>query len=184
MGTRPILDRVKGSLFDWLGSRLALPGHLPAVNVCDIFCGGGSQGIEALSRGASFCAFVEIDPVAVKCLKANLATIQLTSGFAVVSRPAETVSLRTPDDRGFSIVFLDPPFGLSENVSPGTVMGRLIERIGNQIPTEPDALVLWRHDQACKLPKSLPSGWVTTDVRSWGTNAITMFERPRAEARP
>ncbi len=181
LGTRPILDRVKGSLFDWLGSRLALPGHLPPVNVCDMFCGGGSQGIEAMSRGAAFCAFIESDPVALKCLRENLATIKLSSGVAVVAKTAETATAKPPDSRGFSIVFVDPPFKLSENVTPGTVMGQVIARLGNQIPVEPDALVLWRHDEACKLPATLPGGWTCTDSRSWGTNAITLFERVSAE---
>lgn len=179
-GTRPILDRVKGSLFDWIGSRLALPGHLPAVNVCDLFCGGGSQGIEALSRGAAFCAFVESDAEALKCLKANLAALGINDECVVVARTAETAAVRPPDGRGFAIVFIDPPFRLSERVEPNSVMGRIIAGFGARIPVEPDTLLLWRHDASCRLPDLLPGGWRAADRRSWGTNAITLYERREA----
>lgn len=175
--TRPILDRVKGALFDWLGSQLLLPGHLPPVNVCDLFCGGGSQGIESLSRGVAHCAFVEIDPAALKCLRDNLAALKITAHYEIVSRPAESVTLRRVNDRGYSIVFVDPPYRFSEDVSTHSIMGRVAARIGVQIPTEPNALVLWRHDEHCRLPERLPNGWHQTDRRTWGSNAITLFEQ-------
>ncbi|HWL92127.1 MAG TPA: RsmD family RNA methyltransferase [Phycisphaerae bacterium] len=175
--TRPILDRVKGSLFDWLGSRLALPGYLPAVNVCDLFCGAGSQGIESLSRGAAFCAFVEIDPAALKCLRENLATLRVAEPHEIVARSAEAATVRPPDGRGFSIIFIDPPFRLSQDLRPESTMGRVIARLGNQIPTELDALLLWRHDEALRLPDKLAETWQTTDRRAWGTNAISLYEQ-------
>ncbi|MBX3396268.1 MAG: RsmD family RNA methyltransferase [Phycisphaerae bacterium] len=175
--TRPILDRVKGALFDWLGSRLLLPGHLPPINVCDLFCGGGSQGIESLSRGAAYCTFVERDPAALKCLRANLTALKITSQFEIVNRPAESITLKRVNGRGYSIVFVDPPYRFSEDVSVDSIMGRVAARIGVQIPTEPDALVLWRHDEQCRLPDRLPNGWHQTDRRTWGSNTITLFEQ-------
>jgi 16S rRNA (guanine966-N2)-methyltransferase len=182
LNTRPILDRVKGALFDWLGSRLALPGSLPAVNVCDLFCGGGSQGIEAISRGAAFAAFVETQPDALKCLRENIATLKIANRGQIVNRPAESAVFKTPDGRGFSIIFVDPPYRLSEDLSPASVMGRVVARIGKEIRTEPDAIVAWRHDESCRLPTTLPNGWVTIDRRTWGSNAITMFSRAENEA--
>lgn len=175
LSTRPILDRVKGSLFDWLGSRLALPGQLPPVNVCDLFCGAGSQGIEALSRGAAFCAFVETDPGALKCLRSNIAALKIADRCQIVNRPAESAVVTTPNGEGCSIVFVDPPYRLSEDVSPTGVMGRVIARIGREIPTRPEALMVWRHDDSVRLPSELPSGWTTIDRRTWGSNAITMY---------
>lgn len=182
LATRPILDRVKGALFDWLGARMALPGSLPAVNVCDLFCGGGSQGIEAVSRGAAFAAFVESQPDALQCLRTNIATLKIERRCQIVNRPAESAVFKTPDDRGFSIVFVDPPYRLSEDLSPGSIMGRVAARIGREIATEQGAFVAWRHDESCKLPATLPNGWATIDRRTWGSNAITMYTQQDNEA--
>ena len=176
-GTRPILDRVKGSLFDWLGSKLALPGQLPPLNACDLFCGGGSQGIEALSRGAAFCCFVENDRSALACLRANLDQLGIIETAVVVARPAESVTVSPPTDQGFGLIFLDPPYRLSEDVSKDSVMGRVLARVGTHVPVEPDALLLWRHADSCMLPKSVPGDWETVDRRSWGTMAMTMFQK-------
>ncbi|MFQ5410681.1 MAG: RsmD family RNA methyltransferase [Phycisphaerae bacterium] len=177
VGTRPIIDRVKASLFDWLGARLAMPGQLPPVPVCDLFSGAGSQGIEALSRGATYCAFVETDRRALACLRDNLSRIGLLESSTVVNRPAESVTIRPPDDRGFGLVFLDPPYRLSEEVSDESIMGRVTARLGLSIPVEAETLVLWRHADRCILPKTLPGGWQPIERRTWGTMAVTMLSR-------
>lgn len=176
-GTRPILDRVKASMFDWLGSRLAQPGSLPPVNTCDLFCGGGGQGIEALSRGAAFCAFVDKDRSALACLKENLNHLGIVETGVVIGGPAESVTIAPPPSRGFGLIFVDPPYRLSEDVSENSVMARVACRLGSQVLVEPDALLLWRHADSCMLPDVVPGEWKAVDRRSWGTMAITMFER-------
>ncbi|MBX5448588.1 16S rRNA (guanine(966)-N(2))-methyltransferase RsmD [Thermogemmatispora sp.] len=65
-GTRPIIDRVKTALFDILATRLE------GARFLDLFAGTGSVGIEALSRGAAFATFIEIDPRVLKVLRENL----------------------------------------------------------------------------------------------------------------
>src|SRR5262249_27025294 len=66
LDTRPMLDRVKQALFDALGSRYSQPGRLAPLNVLDVYCGGGTLGIESLSRGAAWCTFVENSPAALQ----------------------------------------------------------------------------------------------------------------------
>lgn len=177
METRPILDRVKASLFDWLGSRLALPGSLPPLDVCDLFCGAGSLGIEALSRGAAFCAFVERNRAALACLRKNLSTLGLGEEVVIVNRPAETWAPPAAVRRAFGLVFIDPPYPLSEDISEQSIMGHVLSRLGSEISTEPDALALWRHAGTCMLPDALPGGWVVAERRAWGTMAVTMLRR-------
>lgn len=179
--TRPILDRVKVSMFDWIGSRLAEPGRLPPIHVCDLFGGAGSQGIEALSRGARSCTFVESDGAALACLRENLKRIAADEEAVIVDRPVESVSLAPGGDSGFGLILVDPPYRLSEDLSSGSVMERVIGRLGTQIAAAPDALLLWRHSAACMLPERLPSGWDTTDRRVWGSMAVTMFVRSAQE---
>ena len=180
--SRPILDRVKVSLFDWLGSRLGEPGRLPPISVCDLFCGAGSQGIEALSRGAAFCAFVEKDRSALACLRKNLDALGIATEAVIVNQPAESVSLQPPGADGFGLVFVDPPYHLSEDTSDGSPAGRVFAGLGTRIATLPETLVLWRHDDKCRLPQAAPGGWMTVERRAWGSMAITMFQQSQVQA--
>ena len=74
--TRPILDHVKEAVFNILGAKLAEPGRIPPCRVLDLFAGTGSLGLEALSRGASFCTFVEKHHAAAGRLHENLQKVK------------------------------------------------------------------------------------------------------------
>lgn len=176
-GTRPILDRVKVALFDWLGSRLAQPGHLPPLAVLDIFSGGGSLGIEALSRGVATCVFVESDKSALQCLRSNIETLGLGARTRVLPEAAEEANPVPLAIDGFGLIFLDPPYRLSEGVSPKSVMGRVLNNLGAVIPLIADAVVVWRYDAAMPLPTELPDGWVSIERRVWSTMAISLLSR-------
>lgn len=175
LDTRPILDRVKVPLFDWLGVRLAEPGTLPPLAVLDVFCGGGSMGIEALSRGARCCVFVDAGREAIDCLKANIATLGIGKEAQVVNRRAESIMVSPPTGPGFDLVFLDPPYRLSEEVSEDSPMGRVTGRLGREIPVASDAFVLWRHDAKTALPDQVPGGWRVVERRTWSSMTITIF---------
>ncbi|MFH1416963.1 MAG: 16S rRNA (guanine(966)-N(2))-methyltransferase RsmD [Planctomycetota bacterium] len=176
-GTRPILDRVKAALFDVLGVRLAQPGALPPADVLDLFAGSGSLGIEALSRGAASCVFVETDRAALGCLRRNLASLGIGPTARVFMDPVEVARAAPPPPHGFDLIFLDPPYALSEDMSPRSLMQRAVARLGTTIPAGPDALLVWRHAESCRLPDSFPSGWASCERRTWGTMAISFFQR-------
>ena len=175
--TRPILDRVKVSLFDWLGSLLEMPGSLPSIHVLDIFSGGGSLGIEALSRGAASCTFVETDLAAIKCLRSNLKQLNLADAARVCECAAQNLQVSPPGDHGFGLVFLDPPYRISESVGPGTIMGNIFERLGKSVPVSADAFVLWRHDSRTVVPDNMEDAWKKHEVRTWGRMSISLFQR-------
>ncbi|MBI5762560.1 MAG: 16S rRNA (guanine(966)-N(2))-methyltransferase RsmD [Planctomycetes bacterium] len=174
--TRPILDRVKTALFDWLGSRLAMPGELPAIRVLDLFCGGGSMGIECLSRGAKSCAFVDQDAEAIRCLRANLDALRIGPDARIHHAPAEYVRFPERDDSQFDVIFLDPPYAMSESLEPGGDMMRLLERLGKEIGASPGALLIWRHDSKTLLPDSLPNDWTRIDQRSYGGMTLSIYQ--------
>lgn len=178
-GTRPILDRVKVSVFDWLGSMLAMPGSLPPIAVLDLFSGGGSLGIEALSRGAAHCTFVEQDREAVRCLRENLDALRIDATVArVLCESAERVRQSPPDHAGgYDLIFLDPPYRLSEEFAPNTSMWRILHRLGDQVPVAVDATAMWRHDEKVVIPQVLPGGWQSSQRRVWGSMAVTMLTR-------
>jgi 16S rRNA (guanine966-N2)-methyltransferase len=175
-GTRPILERVKVALFDWLGSRLAMPGHLPPLTVLDLFCGGGGLGIEALSRGARYCLFVESDPGAVACLQHNILALGLEALSKVLSLPAEAMPSTVGSSDVFDLVFLDPPYPFSRSFSSGSVLDRLLARLGGDIPVDAAALLVWRHPADCAMPKLLAGRWRLLERRVWGRMGISCFE--------
>ncbi len=101
--TRPTADRVREALFSMLTSRL---GSFEGLRVLDGFAGTGALGLEALSRGAAHCTFVERDGAAVKVLKANVA--KMGADAAVLTTPVENLGLaHAPCD----LILLDPPYG-------------------------------------------------------------------------
>ena len=72
-GTRPTADRTRETLFSMLASRL---GSFEGLAVADLFAGSGALGLEALSRGAERCLFVENDATALRALRVNIAALR------------------------------------------------------------------------------------------------------------
>lgn len=105
---RPTTDAMREALF------ASLAGHIVDARFADLYAGCGSVGIEALSRGASGCTFVEQDARCVEALRANLQAARLSAGATVMKGPVERLWARIGrDSPGFDIVFADPPYGLA-----------------------------------------------------------------------
>jgi 16S rRNA (guanine966-N2)-methyltransferase len=100
--TRPTADRVREALFSMLASRL---GSFEGLQVADLFAGSGALGLEALSRGAAHCVFVENDRRAIDSIRRNIDS--LGASGEVLPRSAEHAALPRPVD----LAFLDPPYG-------------------------------------------------------------------------
>ncbi|MCI9184684.1 MAG: 16S rRNA (guanine(966)-N(2))-methyltransferase RsmD [Lachnospiraceae bacterium] len=103
--TRPTTDRIKETLFNMLQYDLADSRFL------DLFAGSGGIGIEALSRGASQCVFVEKNRGAVDCIRQNLAATRLEAQAVVMHCDVMTALKRLEGKYQFDFVFLDPPYG-------------------------------------------------------------------------
>ena len=101
-GLRPTGDRIRETLFNWLGP------HLQTAKCLDLFAGSGALGIEALSRGAAHCDFVDADREAVTAVGHHLNTLNATECSTVSCITAEHY-LRQINDT-WDIVFVDPPF--------------------------------------------------------------------------
>ena len=103
--TRPTADRTRETLFSMLVSRI---GDFEGLSVGDFFAGSGALGIEALSRGAATCLFVEQDAAALRALRANLAVMRAQTQADVRAQSVLALGLaKAPLD----LLLLDPPYG-------------------------------------------------------------------------
>lgn len=106
--TRPTTDRVRESIFSSIYSRLP---ELADVDVLDAFAGSGALGIEALSRGAHGCTFIERDRVARDVLEHNLASLSLKAPrVRVVATDSFDAAAQLASNGPFGLVLLDPPY--------------------------------------------------------------------------
>jgi 16S rRNA (guanine966-N2)-methyltransferase len=102
--TRPTADRTREALFSMLASRL---GSFEGLAVADLFAGSGALGLEALSRGAASCLFVEQDRAALDALRANVAKLGATGADV----RAQSVLALGPAREPLDLVMMDPPYG-------------------------------------------------------------------------
>jgi 16S rRNA (guanine966-N2)-methyltransferase len=173
--TRPMPDRVKQAIFDILGARWAMPGELPPVAVLDIFAGTGPLGLEALSRGARFCCFVEQDDRATRLLRNHLAELQVADAAVVVMTDAFS-NLPVPRvASGYALVFVDPPYRTSRDSSATGPVGTLLERLTAEAGLSQDAVVLLRHEQRCSYDSIQYGRLRAFDRREYGRMAVTFL---------
>ncbi len=102
--TRPTADRTREALFSMLTSRI---GSFEGLAVADLFAGSGALGLEALSRGADSCLFVEQDRAALDAIRANIAKL----GARGTDVRATSVLALGPAHKPLDLVMMDPPYG-------------------------------------------------------------------------
>jgi len=100
--TRPVTDQVKEACFNIIG------GDIVDATFLDLFAGTGSIGIEALSRGAAFVRFVDLNRLPVETVRANLTHCAFDQGAEVIRADAFALLERSPD-RSFDYVYIAPP---------------------------------------------------------------------------
>lgn len=105
-GLRPSTDRVRETLFNWLGQRL------DGLSCLDMFAGTGVLGLEAASRGASHVTLIESHPDAQKALKSNLEHLAPNppSVSVEIVRGDALIWAKKSQDKQFEVIFIDPPF--------------------------------------------------------------------------
>ncbi len=118
--TRPTADRTRETLFSMLVSRI---GSFEGLSVADLFAGSGALGLEALSRGAAMCLFVEQDAAAIRSLRANIAALRAQDRCEV--RAASVLALG-PAKAPLDLLLLDPPYASGA----GAVVLEKLTRLG------------------------------------------------------
>jgi 16S rRNA (guanine966-N2)-methyltransferase len=153
--TRPTSDRAREGLFSMLASRL---GSFEGLRVADLFAGSGALGLEALSRGAAHCVFVENDRHAADAIRANIAA--LGASGEVLARGAEHLRLPEP----VHLAFLDPPYG-SGLASP--VLAKLALAPGG-----------WVSVETARGEAVAAEGYEVVTERVYGKARIVLLRRP------
>jgi len=110
-GVRPTSDKLRETLFNIVATRVE------GARVLDGYAGTGAVGIEALSRGAAHVTFVERDRRATTLVAANLALCGVGQGYTIEQGDVAEVLRRTPEERAYDLVLLDPPY----DADPDTV---------------------------------------------------------------
>ena len=155
--TRPTSDRAREALFSMLASRI---GSFEGLRVADLFAGSGALGLEALSRGAAHCVFVDKDRAATEAIRANLAA--LGASGEVLPGAAEHIRVPGPLD----LAFLDPPYGSG-------LASAALERL----PLAPGGLA---SVETGRDERVAAEGYEEDAVRTYGKAKITLLRR-RAE---
>jgi 16S rRNA (guanine966-N2)-methyltransferase len=160
---RPTSDKVKGAVFNILNNRVDWEDCI----ALDVFCGTGNLGIEALSRGAAFCSFVDNNKESLRYTNENLERLKIQGQYAVIN--ADVNKLR-PSFKQHNLVFIDPPY--KENLAAKTLLA--LHETG------------WLADDALivlELPNNknsaafaAPEGFVINDEREYGATKVFFLE--------
>lgn len=118
--TRPTADRTRETLFSMLTSRL---GSFEDLRVADLFAGSGALGLEALSRGAAHCHFVEQEREALDTIRANVSTLDARARSTI---EAGSVMALRPAREPYDVILLDPPY----RTGAGEVALDRLQRLG------------------------------------------------------
>lgn len=160
-GLRPTSDRVREAVFNILAHGVE-DFDLTGAKVLDLFAGTGALGIEALSRGAAYCLFVEDDADARGLIRSNIESLGLTGVTRIFRRDATSLGPAGRTDR-FSLVFADPPYDkdlAARGLQSAAAGGWLV----------PGALVVVEERAAAEV--TLPAAFSVLDRRTWGDTQV------------
>jgi 16S rRNA (guanine966-N2)-methyltransferase len=153
--TRPTTDKVREAVFNALVSLDVVVG----ARVLDLYAGSGALGIEALSRGADHCTFVERDRIAVRAIDENVATLGLRSRARVVVADAIATAPSIDPD----LAFADPPYGFDD-------WPRLLRAV--QAP-----LLVAEADVEVGAELAAAQGWDRGRIKRYGRTWVTFLHR-------
>lgn len=159
--TRPTADRTREALFSMLASRV---GSFDGLSAADLFAGSGALGLEALSRGAASCLFVEQDRAALDALRANVTSF--ATGSRVNIRAGSVLALG-PAPAPLDVVMMDPPYASGA----GAVAADKLARLGWIGPAT------WLTIETGRGEAVALAGFVVDAERQYGRARLTILRR-------
>jgi 16S rRNA (guanine(966)-N(2))-methyltransferase RsmD len=141
--TRPTSDRVKESLFNILGQ------EIPGSNVLDLYAGTGNLGLEAISRGASFCLFIDNDRDSIKTVEYNVKLLKYEEHCEVHNNDAvQALNIIGKRNMKFDVIFLDPPY--HKNIIP-----KVVDAVARYGIMSDECIIAAEHDIKDVIPEKI-----------------------------
>jgi len=153
--TRPTADRVRESAFN-------LIGPVDGASVLDLFAGSGAMGLEALSRGAADCVFVESSREACRAIDANLEKLRLHATILC----QDALRALAAERREYDLVLCDPPYGFERAEALGAQLARVVA---------PGGLLVY--ESSAREDEPAVEGLAVRTSRRYGSARLTLFER-------
>lgn len=160
-GVRPTSDRVRESVFNILAHGIE-DFSIDGARVIDLFAGTGALGIEAVSRGAQYCLFVEDAAETRALIRTNIEALGLMGQTRIFRRDATDMGpIGTME--AYDLVFLDPPYGQGLGEKALTSL-----RDGGWL--KPGSVVVF--EERASSPIALPAGYIEIERRTWGDTQV------------
>lgn len=157
--TRPTSEKVKEAVFS------AIQFEIEGRRVLDLYAGSGQLGIEALSRGAESCTFVDSEKLAIKIIKENLEKTKLA--FKATVAQTDSLAFLGMTDKVFDIAFLDPPYST----------GMLQKALAKSAPIiAQGGVVICEHPYGEDMPQE-EGGLVKTKEYRYSKTAVTVYRK-------
>jgi 16S rRNA (guanine966-N2)-methyltransferase len=157
--TRPTGDRTREALFSMLISRL---GSLEDLAVVDVFAGSGALGLEAMSRGATSCIFIDQDREAIRAIRANVEMLGANAEVLPIA-----VSAIGPSRKACDLLMFDPPYGSGGAAALLEKMTRL-----GWAADSAWAAIETRNDESVAA-----DGWTVEVERTYGIAKLSVLSR-------
>ena len=142
-GTRPTDSRARETLFNMVAARVL------EARVLDLYAGSGGLGLEALSRGAASCVFIEQNAVAARIIKENLKALKFEDAQVWTANVSTALQKLNESETGFDIIFADPPFSrATELVSLCAMLDKCAGLLHNEAGQFSPLLVVQHHWKA------------------------------------
>lgn len=161
---RPTTDRVKEAIFS------AIQFEIPGAVVLDLFAGSGQLGIEALSRGAAECHFVDNAAPSIKAVRQNVEHCGFEETAYIHSMPFSAF-LKTARS-GFDIALLDPPY---ERKIIQKALPLLAPKMSER------GVIVCEHERECVLPSEIENGFKLVKLLRHGGISLSVYRRPTDE---
>lgn len=157
---RPTIDRVREAIFNIIAS------EVPEAKVLDLFAGTGAMGLEALSRGAAFCVFVDQNAEAARIIRDNIELCGASERSRVIQDSAVS-AIRRLASKGelFDLIFMDPPYAKGYIRQTLEFLDAVAER---------EALLVAEGHKKDETPQSL-GPWIKESERRYGYTLIAFY---------
>ncbi|MEO6827516.1 MAG: 16S rRNA (guanine(966)-N(2))-methyltransferase RsmD [Microbacteriaceae bacterium] len=175
-GTRPTSDRVREAAFSALAARDALAG----ATVLDLYAGSGALGLEAASRGAAAVTLVEREAAAARLCRSNaaivLANAPAASTPSIIVQKQSVMAFLTSASASFDVVFIDPPYALSD-----PELAQNLQLLAPRLT--PNAIVVVERSTRSAAP-TWPTGLVPDRRARYGETTLWWAEASEVPSQP